>query len=209
MPERLARVFRPAEPAAAASARTARCVPPSRSAPRRLRPPVPLPGSVASSAKQAAVVAPHPGVDQPRAPARQHRSARPHAAAAAAGARPGLFRPVAPRDLDTEFFTGSRTDGGAERDDAAATSSRSCSTSTPAPSARSSRTCPTPRSGCGCRMSSRRAACSTLQCRGAAQHPVAADRRRGARALPAHQVRRSEALLARGRGCAHPARSMI
>src|SRR3984885_5742204 len=45
----------------------------------------------------------------------------------------------------------------------------------------------------------------SLQCRRAAQHPVAADRRRGARALPAHALRRAEALLARGRGCAHPA----
>ena len=66
---------------------------------------------------------------------------------------------LSPADLDTEFITGSRTDAVPKRmklrDILAQLQYIYAGTS-----ARSSRTCPTPRSGCGCRTSSRRAACT-------------------------------------------------
>ena len=103
-------------------------------------------------------LAPDPGVDQPRSPAGEHRSAGPRAASAAARAGPGLLRTDAGgpghRVLHRQPHRGSP-----EAHEAARHPRACCSTSMRATSARSSRTCPTRTSGCGCRTSSRTGAC--------------------------------------------------
>ena len=84
----------PAQPAP--SVRTGRCAPRSRSArPRRRQ--VRLPADVGRQRQAGGRLASDPGVDQPRPPAGEHRSARAHAAPAAARARPRLLRPDAGR----------------------------------------------------------------------------------------------------------------
>ena len=85
-----------------------------------------------------------------------------------------------------------------------ATSSACCATPTAAPSASSTCTCATARSA---RWLQERleAGYERTPARGAAADPAPAQRRRGVRDLPADQVRRAEALLARGRRVPHPA----
>ena len=118
---------------------------------------------------------------------------------AAAAARPGLFRAHARRSRHRVLHRqpyGRR----AEAHEAAETSSRSCATSTAATiGAEFAHVSDSEeRLWLQDQFQNERIK-RRLQRRGAPQHPVAADRGRRPRALPAHQVRRPEALLARRR----------
>ena len=104
-------------------------------------------------------------------------------------------------DLDREFLTdGRRRAPSACR---SATSSACCATPTAAPSASSTCTSRSPTRSAGSRSRSR-ASPLQLSTGRAAPHPRAAQRRRGVREVPRHQVRRPEALRARGRRVGHP-----
>ncbi len=149
-------------------------------------------------------VTPHPGVDQPRTPAGQHRSARPHAAPATAGARPRVLWPVRRRSRHRVLYRQPHRGGAgaiAARDILAQLQFIYAGT-VGAEFAHMSN-------------SEERLWLQDEFQEGRLRHRFSAEerrnilwqltRRRGARALPAHALRRTEALLARGRGCAHPA----
>ena len=142
----------------------------------------------------------HPRLPRPRPP---HRRPRPAGLERARRCPTSSIRPPTGSPSGTSTASSSPAAWPARSGCASATCSACCATPTAARSASSTCTSRTPTSSAG---SSRKVEGVKFQLASddAAPPPRAAQRGRGVRAVPGHQVRRHEALRAGGRGVRHP-----